>query len=308
MSKKIALEIFQEIKKRNERVDNDSIPHSDDFVHHLNMAIGIEPAFARQLIKSLIEAHMIFAIEIVGEDRLSNIPKVEGYVECDLKTLRKLKLFFQDELIRLYESEHYKRVTYHQVVKEIMPIMNTLNNTPLGQVANKAIMMGELERMMEKNFEEYTEEWKSHHLNIEINKAASNSNEKKVINKTQTDNKIVIQENGNLNFDNGTGLKKYSSLISKNSNYPLARILKIYGIEFFFKAQIRRKQFAYLSQLVETGKFLHSKDLLSLREMIFDVKKKISKDPKLQELREDVFGLERAITHRLYFNKNLDAY
>lgn len=307
MSKKITQEIFEEIRKKNAMNNRDSIPNSDDFIHYLNITIGIEPDFAKKLIKALINAHKIFAIEIASEDKNNEVPRIEGYVEADISTIRRLKLFYQDELIRQYESEHYKRVTYHQLIKEIMPIINTLNNTPLGQLANKAIMMNELERMMEKDFAEYAEEWKERNLEIEINKATASG----IIDKPKKDAKpynknseIILDEIGNKK---GLNIKSFSNYISKNKNYPLDRVLKIYGVDFFLRAQMQRYEFSYLTKLIEAGKFLKISDLLLLRDMLAKVKKNSNNDAKLIALRDDILELERAITHRLYFSHNHKA-
>ncbi len=304
MSKKITQEIFEEIKKKNDKKNNESIPHSDEFIHYLNISIGIEPDFARKLIKALINAHKIFAIEIAAEDKTNNEPRIEGYVECDLKTIRRLKLFFQDELIRQYETEHYKRLNYHQLIKEIIPIINTLNNTVLGETANKAIMMGELERLMEKNFEEFTDEWKERHLEIELNKITTGSFTDKTAKEAKTDSKTGDFLTGATDFNKTANIKNYSDIISKSKNYPLDRILKIYGIEFYLRAQLKRHQFAYLTGLVESGKFLKNDDLIFLKDMLFQLKRSIQSDSELSQFRDDIYGLERSITHRLYFSHN----
>ena len=301
MSKKIALEIFEEIKRTNGKNNKDAIPHSDDFIHYLNISIGIEPDFAKKLIKALVNSHKVFAIEIAAEDKQANIPRIEGYVECDLKTVTRLKLLYQDELMRQYESEHYRRIPYHQLIKEIMPIINTLNNTPLGQLTNKAIMMGELERMMEKNFEEYTENWKEKYFEIEINKAVSGGTADKVKQEQKINAPRSKSKAGSSDDVKKGGLGTYNDLISKNKNYPLDRVLKIYGMDFFLKAQIRRREFNYLTKMVETGKFLKSPDLLFLKTLIFDVKKNMNTDSTLAEFRDEIYSLERAITHKMYF-------
>jgi hypothetical protein len=304
MSKKIALEIFEEIIKKNEKTGKDSVPHSDDFMHYLYISIGIEADFARKLVKALINSHKIFAIEIAAEDKVNNQPRIEGYVECNLKTVNRLKLFFQDELIRQYETDHYKRVSYHQLIKEIMPIINTLNNTPIGQTANKAIMMGELERMMEKNFEEYTEEWKEKNFDIEINKAIAGVQGDKSKQDAQLNEGQSKTNKSDISDKKTANIKNYSELISKNKNYPLDRVLKIYGVDFFLQAQLRRRQFNYLTKLVEAEKYLKSSDLLLLKDMLFDIKKDINSDSNLAGFRDEIYSLERSITHRLYFGHN----
>jgi hypothetical protein len=306
MSKKIALEIFEEIRKKNDKSGNESIPHSDDFMHYLYISIGIEAEFARKLVRALINSHKVFAIEIAAEDRVNNQPRIEGYVECNLKTINRLKLFFQDELIRQYESEHYKRISYHQLIKEIIPIINTLNNTPLGQLANKAIMLGELERLMEKNYEEYTEEWKEKYFDIEINKAIAGGEPDKNKESRLSEGKGA-EKKKDIPDNKTSNIKNYSELISKNKNYPLDRVLKIYGIDFFLQAQLRRRQFTYLIKLVESEKYLKSSDLLLLKDMLFDIKKDINTDSNLAGFRDEIYSLERSITHRLYFGHNYSS-
>ncbi len=304
MSKKIAQEIFEEIRKKNDKAGKESIPHSDDFMHYLYISIGIEPDFAKKLVKALVNSHKIFAIEIASEDKINDQPRIEGYVECNLKTINRLKLFFQDELIRQYESEHYRRVSYHQLIKEIMPIINTLNNTPLGQLANKAIMLGELERLMEKNFEEYTEEWKEKNFDIEINRAIAATEPDKTKQEEKLSESRSAKKKDEIPDNKAAGIKNYSDLISKSKNYPLDRVLKIYGVEFFLQAQLRRRQFGYLTKLVESEKYLKSSDILLLKEMLFEIKKDMNNDPGLAGFRDDIYILERSITHRLYFGHN----
>ena len=182
-----------------------------------------------------------------------------------------------------------------------MPIMNTLNNTVMGQIVNKAIMMGELERLLEKNFDEYTEEWKEKNLDIEINKAVAGNTYDKTKKEAKLNDEADIDEQPVINKKKKSSkYKTQADVIPKNKNYPLDRVLKIYGVDFFLRSQLKRRQFGYLTRLIESGKFLSNADLLLLKDMILNFKKEFNSDLETSELKEEIFGLERSITHGLF--------
>ena len=72
-------------------------------------------------------------------------------------------------LCQLYEKQFKKHLLIHQLIKELFPIIKNFNNTELGQIANKAIMLNEYERMIEKDFNEFSTEFQERQL-IEIAK------------------------------------------------------------------------------------------------------------------------------------------
>ena len=107
----------------------------------------------------------------MAEDKNRDIPRVEGFIAADLTIVRRLKNYFSKRTCYRISEAVSKTSLVHQIVKELFPIIRSLNNTLIGQLANKAIMLEEFERLLEKNFAEFTEEWKAQHFADEMSKA-----------------------------------------------------------------------------------------------------------------------------------------
>jgi hypothetical protein len=298
-SNKIADEIYEEVKKRNSKTDITSVPHSDEFVKFVSGSMGVGEDLSKKILKVLIASHKILSIEIVAEDTVREIPRVDGFVISEYNAIRILKNYYQQELVMEYEKQFNKRVLIHQVIKEIFPLLKSLNNTQIGQIANKAIMLAEYERLLEKDFEEYTPEWKEKHLEIELNRANLTQVEKKKkdIKDIPTKRKPVKENISNRAVDSD----QYNNYLSRSESYPLQRILQIYGMKFFLQVNMRNYKFSYIAKLVEDGQINNRQDLLLMKEMIQTVKSNIEKDAKIKQYIEDLHTLERVVVHKLYF-------
>ena len=295
--RQIAEDIFEEIKQKNSQKGLKSLPHSDEFINFISSNLGIDPAKAKDMIQVLINAHKIFSIEIVAYDAQMNIPRTEAYVEASLPVLTRLKNFFQDELVKMYENQYYKRVSYFNAIKEIFPVIKSLNNTPLGQIANKAIMLGELEKLLEKNFSDYTDSWKDKNYEVELYKISGQLDIK-----GENDSAGKTAGPGQKgNNERAVDSKKYSDFLSKSKGYPLERILKIYGIDFFLRVHLRNYKFSCLVDIVEKGSIFNKNDLIFLRDLLYKVKMNFERNSRLEKYKEEIQTLERAISHNLYF-------
>lgn len=294
-------EIYQEINKQNALMGMRAIPHSDDFMKYITSSMGIEADLVRRIIRVLLNSHRIFSMEIVAEDSVRSIPRVEGYVVADINVVRRLKSYFQSELMVEYEKQYQKRYLFHQIVKEIFPVMRSLNSTHIGQLANKAIMLEEFERLLEKNFAEYTDEWKDEHLKREL--AGANL----PVDKSGATGHAVKAAAGGGRPEKGKPVsraidsRQYEDFVSKSNSYPLQRILKIYGVNFFIQVNLRKYQFSYLKRLVEDGQLSRRSDLLLLREMIQTVKTNMHRDAGISSHINELYDLEKSVTHRLFF-------
>ena len=151
LTQKLLNDIYHEIESKNKEMSPQSIPHSDSFAKHMLAAMGLSPENLRRAILLLCDAHRIFSMEIVAQDSNRGIDRVEGYIVTDRFLIGNLKSYFQDLLCQLYEKQFNKHLLVHQVIKEIFPIIKSFNNTDLGQVANKTIMLMEYERLIEKD-------------------------------------------------------------------------------------------------------------------------------------------------------------
>jgi hypothetical protein len=301
MTDKIVEEIYQEIHRQNSLMGMKAVPHSDEFMKFITASMAIDLDLARRVIKILLASHKIFSMEIIAEDKTRDIPRVEGYVVSDLNLIRKLKNYYQSELMIEYEKQFQKRYLIHQIVREILPIMRSLNNTIVGQLANKAIMLEEFERLLEKNFTEYTPEWKEQHLAIELSKANLGQQREKRHSAPDAAERVKSAR-GEKGAGRAVDAKQYEEYISRSKSYPLQRVLKIYGIGFFLQINLRKYQFSYLRKLIEDGQIARRSDLTMLKDMIQTVKANIDKDPQLGDYIEDLNELERAVIHRIYFS------
>ena len=301
MSVDVLNEIYEEIYRRNNLQGWKAVPQSDEFIKYISAYIGVGKELAEQIIQVLINSHKIFSIDIISEDATKNIPSIQGYVVADLVVVRKLKNFFQNELVVMYEKQYNKHLMVHQVVKDVFPMLRSLNNTEIGQVANLAIMLDEFERFMEKRYEEFTDKWKDDRLRIEMDRAniSQKLSEKTSKAKDKTfEAKVAPKATGGRAVDS----KKYSEFTTKSKQYPLERILQIYGIDFFVKVQLRNYKFDYLAQLIEDGQIQKRSDLLLIKDMLESVKRNFSRDSKLGNYRDKVYNLERTVNHHLYFS------
>lgn len=301
-------EVFEEIRSRNIVLNQDSIPHSDEFINYINASHGLSPDLTKQIIAVMINAHMILTIEITSENKVKEIQGIDGYVVSDLSIIKQLKSYFNSDLARMYEVQYRRRLGAAGVIQEIFPKIKSLMNTPIGMTANKAIMLNEYERLLEKNLEEYTEEWKQKHLEIEIHKANLTNIGKKKKRKSIEENLRLNEGQAENEFEDegepekAKQQKQFVNYLPKNKNYPLDRILKIYGLKFFFKTSLKRYKFNYLTKVVETSKILGKSELLALRDMLRDFKSQMDNEDKLIKYREEIYILERAISHNLYFS------
>lgn len=311
MAQSIIEEIFDEIKKKNASNDASAIPHSDEFLKTTSAMLGVNPDIVKKILQVLVRSHRIFAIEIVNEDHLRETPGIDGYVVTDLNTVRRLKNVFQRELMYAYNRQNNKNLLVHQIIKEIFPIIKSYNNTPLGESANKAIMLAELENLMEKNFNEFTEDFKEKQFRVEISQA----NLEKLVEKKEKAPEKAAQARQertpahqqervqDLNQSlRAVDSKSYNDFISKKSKYPLSRIINIYGIDFFYKVNLRNYQFSYLKQVINDRQISKRTDLTHLRDMLRVVRSNVSRDAKLKDYLDDIYDLEKAVVHQLYFS------
>ncbi len=303
MSRKIAEELYEEIKKRNAGNDEKSIPQSDEFIRLMSATLGVGMDTVKKLIDVLVKSHMVFSFEIVHKDELRNTPAVEGYVITDLNAIRRLKSSFQKILVEYYAKEFRKDLMPHQVVKEIFPIIKSLNNTPIGKIANKAIMLEEFDRLLEKEFQNYTASFQDRQLEIELRNANLDGADAKKEVKDLKSRALRedVESGGETPSERAVDSKRYSDFISKKNKYPLQRIINIYGMDFFLKVNLRNYQYGYLKKLIEDGQISKRSDLVMLRDMLRVVKGNVSRDPAIAEHIDEVYELEKALLHKVYF-------
>lgn len=299
MLEKLTEDIFKKILEHNSKADSTSIPHSDLFEKEVQSLLGIDQPDIERILKILKEAHKIFTFEITKEDRDNDIRKVYGYVDCHLQTIRRLKNFFQKALMDEYEKQYSKRMLVHQIVKDIYSRPQFYKNTILGQLGNKAIMLEEYENYMEHHYNEFDDPWKANKLK-ELLAATGDtllSDQKKAADPAAPQKKKEAPSVPNRAVDTDL-YEEYSSDKGKQS---LNKVLQIYGVEFFFRINLRKYNFDLLRQIVESGEIDRRADLAILKEMIQKMKSNVRKDPTLLDHMEKIYKLERIISRQMLY-------
>jgi len=312
LTQKLLDDLYHEIELKNKELSPLSIPHSDTLTKQVISSLGMSPENMRCAILLLCDAHRIFSMEIVAQDTNRGIDRVEGYIVANRDIISNLKVYFQDLLSQIYEKQFHKHLLVHQIIKEIFPIIKSFNNTDLGQVTNKTIMLMEYERLIEKDPQDFSDDYIEKKM-IEI------ATREKITYTPRNGVPIVppqdpiqsmtppslsrVTNSASMHggFARAVDSPEYQDFAEKKNKYPIQRILNIYGIDFFIKVSMRKYQFDYLRQLVEDRQITKKEDLNLLKSTVEKVKANIFHDKELERNRELIYALERAVSHAIYF-------
>jgi hypothetical protein len=298
MFRKFAEEILKKILEYNSKGNHESIPHSDLFEKEVQALIGLEKPFIDEIIQLLKDSHKIFIFEILKEDKENDIKRVYGYVEADLQTIRKLKNLFQLLLMDEYEKQLNKRLMVQQIIKDIYARPQFYKNTLLGQIGNKAIMLNEYELLMERNYNEFTDTWKSEKFNKLIPALEGKiSKEKAAAEPAAPDVKTAPSKN-----QRAVDSPLYKNYTSNKSKQSLEKVLQIYGVDFFFRINLRKYEFDILREVLEKEMITRRDDLANVKNMIQKTKANIGKDPGLAEHGDKIYKLERLISQQMLYS------
>lgn len=296
MLKKSCLDVHAKIIEKNTLLSLESIPHSDVFLKTIESMLGIEAGELRRVITILKESHYILSIEILKEDKKNDIKRVEGYVDASLSTIRELKNFFQKVLMDDYERQFHNRLMVHQIVKEIYSRGSSFVNTPLGQTANKAIMLEEYTNLIEKEFHEFTESWKEKKLDEII--ANYETEQKRFVEKSSDAVPKKYDAEQELSRGRAVDSAEYSDY-SQGGHRSMKKMVSIYGVEFFFRVNLRNYKFSNIADAVENREIDRKSDLKMLKEMIRKLRINMDIDSKLYDYTEEINHLERLVSRHI---------
>jgi predicted house-cleaning noncanonical NTP pyrophosphatase (MazG superfamily) len=290
MLKKYTEEVFKKIVSQNHMESTEAIPHSDILAKFVESNIGLDSSLFKMVISILKDSHKILIMQVTKDDQEREIQGVEGYIDADIQTIRKMKALFQRVLSDMYEEEYHKRIHPHMIVRELFPIMNRINRTPLGSIANKTIMLDEFEKLLQKEFNEYTEDWKAKKL-IELLEKHEESFTAKIKEST-----IKDKQQGK-NLEKSPSMRAVDSPDAGNlTNTSLNKVLQIYGVEFFFRINLRKYNFDYIAEIIDSRIIRSRNDLKMLKKMIQTVKNNTDRDPKLKDYMEKINRLDRLVS------------
>lgn len=301
--------VFRSILTRNAMYNLNSIPHSDVFYKDMESLYGLTKSELDIIISILKESHKILVMEISREDKNRNLERVLGYVDADLVTLQKLKDIFHRALADDYEKENGRKKTAHQIIRELIPRLRYINHTPLGRLLNKAIMLDEYIHMLEKDYREYTEEWKDDNMQIQLDinsELLRDFNEKKKPEDPAVPEVPAVEdepvEKPETESSRAVDMPRHREYMEQVNSASVNKLLQIYGVDFFFRVNLRKYNFVFISQALDTGVIDRKKDLIDLKEMLKTVKGNIASDNELEKHYDEIMSLDRKISRLISFS------
>ena len=294
--------IYKRIVALNSLYDVNSIPYSDAFFKDTESLFGLSTDEIGAIIKILNESHKILIMEISKEEYEDKKDKIYGYIDANITTIEKLRGVFHKGLVDEYELKYGVRKGAAQLIKELAQNLQNINNSILGIFLNKAIMLDNYIYLIQKNHNEYTEEWKNEHLEQLISAYESR------LKKDSGSDKDAGKNDAEKKGDGARPVRAVDSPLMEDFTKhttigSIEKVLHIYGVDFFFRVNLRKYKFSYLSQIVETGLIDRKSDLLKIKEMVKKVKENIHKDKELENYYDDIMSLDRKVTRIISYSK-----
>lgn len=295
----LAERVYESIKSYNTSEYDPSVPMSDQFMKDFTSVEGYSESETRHAIMILNEAHKVFIIAITKESKQTGNKKIDGYIVADQLIISNLRSIYQKRLAEVYNKEKGTHYGPPQVLREVMSRMNTLANTPIGRVANIAIMLNEYENLITKYPEEFTDSWCEEKLD-EFLEHASFEDEKVEDEQAAGDSSGITE--ANVGATRAVDSPEYEDYSRDDKTLPPQKMLMIYGADFFFRVKLRKYEFSILRDMIREGHIKRKSDIILLRGMVKTIKGNFDRDPKLNDYFEDIFHLDRELSKRLYFS------
>jgi hypothetical protein len=291
--------VHKAIVELNSNNSINSIPHSNELIKFIVSSEGISEEQVVSLIEILIKSNMILSFEISKEDQNRGYGSINGYVDADLKTIQRLKTIFQYALVEIYKKERGVSTGAYQIIKEIFPRLNQIKGTQFGNIANKTIMLDEFEKLIEKNYNEYTDIWKKKLLEKNI-KESSLRRETPEGKPAEIKDKPAGKDN---TVRRAVDTEEYNDFTNASKKYSLNKLLNIYGVNFFFRVHLRKYEFATVKNVIIKGVINDKSDLLELKQMLQKLKSNFNRDEKLESYSDEIRDLERTVKRALHFKR-----
>ena len=307
MDRKLINEVFKLIVKINHSETKEIIPDSMSFPKLMYSHHGVDEETLLKVISILNGSHKIFIFEIQHGRTNSKEYKVEGYIDADIVTIRKLIAAYSQIIVTYYEDKFHKKAMPQTIVKELMGNMSSIVNTETGIAVNRFIMLTEYEKLLQKQYHEYTEEWKEKKL-TELLKQQEDLihgfSDDGVADNTDADQSTEKEEESENQEDNTrdgrvVDTPEYKEYDYKKNNIAVEKLLSIYGIDFFIRIQFRKYEFAVVEKMIKTKIINRRNELKTIKNMLEKVKSNISHDKNLSNHIMEIYHLEKVIDQYL---------
>jgi len=286
--------IYSEIVSINSYATSRAIPQSDEFFDMLSEKYNLVPFTVPILIGILENSNMIFSFNTVEKDRKKKMRQVRGYVAARGDIIKKLKLFFQDELVQMYTGEFTKRISAEKVFNEFTSIMDEYNGTDLGRVGRTAVMLRFIEDKLKLNISNYSRNVQMKMLKDELEKANEISffMNQTIVSDDLSEKNASKSRLMNSDLQNGRAE-------SNSENNSLEKALVVYGVEFYTHLCFRDYKFSHVLRLVDEGLVKRKEDLMVIKKMLQKERASADNDFKLQSYAGIINELERSVNKKL---------
>lgn len=279
------LRIRDRIKEINNNIYDEAIPTSDIiFRKYLNDLVYSED-MARYYLKLLAESNFIFMIQIVKPDTILRIPSIDGYVVAELDIIEKLLAVYNQRLITIYEAEKRKLAGVETIIRELMPKVKELNNTPLGKVLNICIMLEQFTRIINERPDHFQDAYRISKLKQfipEEDEFKEPEEEHEKIQQVQERRRAVDTE-------------EYQQLSKMNLTGNWAKAVEQFGVQFLIRVHLRKYEFDVLKKLLLQKRIAREEDLIFLRDSLRKMEERSLFNPELKKYLNEIKELKRIV-------------
>lgn len=279
------LRIRDRIKEINNNIYDEAIPTSDIiFRKYLNDLVYSED-MARYYLKLLAESNFIFMIQIVKPDTVLRIPGIDGYVVAELDIIEKLLAVYNQRLITIYEAEKRKLAGVETIIRELMPKVKELNNTPLGKVLNICIMLEQFTRIINERPDHFQDAYRISKLKQfipEEDEFKEPEEEHEKIQQVQERRRAVDTE-------------EYQQLSKMNLTGNWAKAVEQFGVQFLIRVHLRKYEFDVLKKLLLQKRIAREEDLIFLRDSLRKMEERSLFNPELKKYLNEIKELKRIV-------------
>jgi len=280
------LRIRDRIKEINNNIYDEAIPTSDIiFRKYLNDLVYSED-MARYYLKLLAESNFIFMIQIVKPDTILRIPGIDGYVVAELDIIEKLLAVYNQRLVTIYEAEKRKLAGVETIIRELMPKVKELNNTPLGKVLNICIMLEQFTRIIHERPDHFQDAYRISKLKQfipeEEDEFKEPEEEHEKIQQVQERRRAVDTE-------------EYQQLSKMNLTGNWAKAVEQFGVQFLIRVHLRKYEFDVLKKLLLQKRIAREEDLIFLRDSLRKMEERSLFNPELKKYLNEIKELKRIV-------------
>ncbi len=299
--------IFKNIIAYNMRHDLHAIPHSHEFLSDMEAQFGFSKEAVEVMIDILRDSRKILVMEIQSEEESKKIAEIMGYVDADIVTVSKLKNVFSGFLEEEYAKDSGEELKADEIVRKLIPRREYIHNTPVGMLVNKVAMLSDFESLLEREYKQYSDEYKENSLLTQIESRRGILEE--LLGERGGDSETSHGEKDGGGLDRSVSGQRavdspeYDSFWEASSSKSVNKLLSIYGVDFFFRVNLRKHRFSFLREVLATGVFDRRKDLILLRDMLKVIKSNLVFNNELMEFYDEIMALDRELSRAMTFCK-----